>query len=277
MAFENPATKQEYICEQYSTRSNLKIRIDTHERYTVPKADFHAAILGQRNWDQSETVLDVGCGTGSYADPVQDRCRRYIAGDLSIGMLQTLPTSVTEKVNLNAALIPFKDDSMDVVLANHMLYHVIELDQALEEIYRVLKPKGSLIAATNSESYMPEVVELQRYLMKRFGIPADTQVETGSPLLLRFTLENGAQILSRVFPVVERHDLSSALVFSESEPLITYLGSMRRRYERFVPAGTGWDEIAAALREEIDRQIEISGEFRVSKLAGVFVCKKQIG
>ncbi len=37
-----------------------------------------------------------------------------------------------------------------MVLANHMLYHVPDLDRALAEIRRVLKPTGVLIAATNS-------------------------------------------------------------------------------------------------------------------------------
>jgi ubiquinone/menaquinone biosynthesis C-methylase UbiE len=276
MPFLDKQSEQQYIREQYKSKDNLQIRIETHEKYTEPKVDFQAWILDQVDWDGNETVLDVGCGTGGYAEPCTLRCQRYIAGDLSMGMLESLSATVWQKVNLNAETIPFDDETIDVVLANHMLYHVQELPQAIDEIYRVLKPGGALIAATNSANYMPELYDLQVRLAQRFDIDSSVLQDGSNKVLRRFTLENGGQDLRRVFSSVERYDLNGALVFKEPEPLIDYLSTMQKRYAAVQPAGITWENMAELLRDELSQQINEGGDYRVSKLAGVFVCRKQL-
>jgi len=47
-----------------------------------------------------------------------------------------------ERIDVQA--IPYNDASFDVVIANHMLYHVPDLPKALAEIRRVLRPGGLL-------------------------------------------------------------------------------------------------------------------------------------
>ena len=47
--------------------------------------------------------------------------------------------------------LPFADASYDLVAAMWMLYHVPDLDRALAEVRRVLRPGGHLLAVTNGE------------------------------------------------------------------------------------------------------------------------------
>jgi SAM-dependent methyltransferase len=42
--------------------------------------------------------------------------------------------------------LPFEDDSLDLIIANHVLEHIRELPKALKELKRVLKPDALLIA-----------------------------------------------------------------------------------------------------------------------------------
>lgn len=274
MPFSDKRTEQQYIQEQYKTKDNLQIRIETHEKYSEPEVEFHDWILDHVDWNGNESVLDVGCGTGEYAEPTNLRCRRYIACDLSMGMLESLPATIWAKVNLNAESIPFDDETIDVVMANHMLYHVPELPRAIDEIYRVLKPTGSLIAATNSSNNMPQLYDLQVRLTQRFGIDNRVLKDSSNKVLKRFTLENGSQTLGHTFNSIERHDLRGALVFKEPEPLIDYLSTMQKRYAAALPAEMSWKDMAAVLRDEIQQRIDEDGEFRVSKLTGVYVCRK---
>lgn len=275
MKLPDKRCEHEYVSEQYRTKDNLQIRIHTHDQYSQPKVEFHDWVLDHVTWSECEIVLDVGCGSGTYAEPAGRRCHRYIAADLSYGMLRGLSTPFPDRVNLDATSIPVRGNTVDVVLANHMLYHVPVLDEAVREIHRVLKPGGVLIAATNSEDYMPELAELQARLARSFGIEDDDQWERSTNFAYRFSLENGRRALEPVFKHTERYDLPGALIFSDSEPLIDYLGSMRRRFELNYPTGVSWENVVVALRDEIDRHIANNGEFRVHKLAGVFLCKKE--
>lgn len=49
---------------------------------------------------------------------------------------------------LNVEAIPYDDNSFDIVIANHILEHVSDVDTALSEINRVLKPEGIAILQT---------------------------------------------------------------------------------------------------------------------------------
>ena len=116
---------QKHLKEKsYKTAEKLNIRIETHQKYTQPKVEFYDWVLDQIEWGGDETVFDIGCGSGLYASHVSKRCDRYFACDLSHGMLQDGAGKSHKCVNLDAMGIPLADSSADVVLANHMIYHI---------------------------------------------------------------------------------------------------------------------------------------------------------
>jgi SAM-dependent methyltransferase len=260
-----------YLREQYKTKDNLQVRIETHEKYTEPKIDFLAFVLDQVQWNGRETVIDVGCGAGVYIEAARQRCGTYYACDLSLGMLRGLTAPRLSHVNLDAQQLPFADESADVILANHMLYHVPDQDAAVQEIKRVLRPGGRLLAATNSATNMPELAELRHAIFKYFGIPDDL-----FPLRprLSFTLETGHELLGRHFTAVHRHNHPSALVFPHSQPVVDYINSSRNFYMGRLPDNTRWQDVEAVIHREVNGRIAQHGTFRVNKLTGVFVCQK---
>jgi ubiquinone/menaquinone biosynthesis C-methylase UbiE len=251
-----------YVKEQYARENNLATRIRTHELYTEPKRDFTAWLLDQIEWRGDERVVDVGCGAGAYSSAVRARTLHYIAGDLSLGMLQA--TDAPVRVNLDAQRLPLADNRIDVLLANHMLYHVPDKDQALAEFARVLRPGGVLLAATNSATNMMELPRLAQQVARKLG----GELRPGW-VPLEFTLENGAAFLQRHFARVDRIDLPGALVFREAQPLIDYLATSPRYLAGFDETeGRAWQ----ILRELVEAEIAAKGAFRVNKLTGVFRC-----
>lgn len=257
-----------YLRRQYRTQDNLNVRIRTHELYGVPEVDFASWVLDKINWQGNEWVLDVGCGSGIYVEPARERAARYIAGDLSLGMLQKLKQQDLQRVNLDAQALPLADDSVDVLLANHMLYHVPDQDAAVREFVRALHAAGRLLAATNSAGNMAELGTLGNEALALLGVNPSTDI---SPTL-SFTLEGGRSLLERHFAHVERHDLPGALVFPEAEPVIAYLGSSRERFERALPSDSTWEDVVVALKRLLSVHIAEHGHYRVNKLTGVFVC-----
>ena len=260
-----------FVKGQYKTQDNLNVRIRTHELYSEYQVNFPDWILSQISWRGDEQVLDVGCGAGAYVVEASKRCRQYIAGDLSFGMLAGLSNPVSTRVNLNAETLPFADNSFDVILANHMIYHVPDKAKACAEFRRLLHPSGILLAATNSANSMSEFNDLAKQCFARFAgrnIPDPMSYNK-----LPFTLEDGAEILQQSFEQVKRVDKTNALVFPSPQPVIDYLGSARERWDVILGnAGIKWEQLEAALRETVTEHIATHGEFRVNTLTGLFIC-----
>ncbi len=262
--------------QAYDTDDKLNVRYQTHEKYTVPRLDFKAWVLDCIRWQGNERVLDLGAGPGSYFAAVKARIPwgEHVAGDLSLGMVRRQKSldiaAGSRLINLDAQTLPFADATFDVVLANHMLYHVPDVDKAVAEIRRVLKPQGILLAATNSINNMPELRTLYRralLLLTNFKY----QVELLPSEVEGFCLENAASILGRHFFAVARHDLPSALIFPEAEPVIAYLQSTRDLEESNLPEDVTWEEFVSVMEQQVRRLITYSGKMSVKKLAGAIV------
>jgi ubiquinone/menaquinone biosynthesis C-methylase UbiE len=274
MTNSNPLANRDILVnEAYATDENLAIRYQTHDLYSRPKIDFKRWVMEAINWRGDEWVLDIGSGSGSYFELVKECAPngRHVAGDLSIGMVRQAHQNPQgegfELANFNAQHLPFRDDTFDVVLANHMLYHVPEVETALAEISRVLKPIGCLIAATNSLDTMPEIDTLARRACTLLGYPRQEFRTSHSS----FALENGPVMLAHHFRAVARHDLPSAFHFPDVGPVIAYLNSMRALRASQLPGDLSWEEFMNVMEKQITRLIRHFGELQVHKLAGVLV------
>ncbi len=90
-------------------------------------------------------VLDVGAGTGVLCE-LSLACRDDLvlsAADPAEGMLQYCRESV-HTVVAPAETLPFDNNSFDGVLMGEALHHFRNVDAALLEIKRILKPNGML-------------------------------------------------------------------------------------------------------------------------------------
>lgn len=91
-------------------------------------------------------VLDYGCGAGRVVALLREAGINafgcdvfYEGGDYSDVIF---PAAKPYVLRMEGERIPFEDASFDVVLSNQVFEHVPNLDAALSEISRVLKPGG---------------------------------------------------------------------------------------------------------------------------------------
>lgn len=96
-------------------------------------------------------ILDLGCGAGHVSYLLAERfaTSRVIACDLSVEMLDSVRAEATKRQlqNLTTQLgraesLPFQDQSFDIVVSRYSAHHWPDVQQALKEIQRVLRPKG---------------------------------------------------------------------------------------------------------------------------------------
>jgi len=112
-------------------------------------------MLQNAELDASQTVLEIGCGPGFFTIPaatIVGKNGKLIAMDVSTGFLEAVEKKV-KKANLKNVDIMQKDalntglseNSIDkVILFGVIPFPLLPLDKLLPEVYRILKPKGTM-------------------------------------------------------------------------------------------------------------------------------------
>lgn len=267
---------------QYRDSRNLDARAALHRGFSTSTQDWQAWVFDQLELAPGTAVLECGCGPGwlwrQNLARIPANCAITLT-DLSPGMVAEAEAALNEAESAladsgttfqvreaNTEALPFADDSFDVVVANHMLYHVPHLDAALAEIRRVLKPHGRFLAATNGDNHMRELKELA------FRVAGDAVPQKWPQLTFR--LENGRDLLAPYFDHVSLLPFADGLAVTAVEPLMAYLHSMSLTQE--VGADQLREEIAA-LEQHIAATIAAEGAYRIQKETGLFIARNGRG
>lgn len=117
--------------------------------------------LGGKLPEPFEDALEIGAGTGYFSLNLasQGLIGNLTATDISPGMLTSLKKTAAslnipvKTVVTEAEVLPFEDQSFDVVLGHAVLHHIPDLDQAFSEFFRVLKPGGMIVFCGEPSRY----------------------------------------------------------------------------------------------------------------------------
>ena len=214
------------IKEQYNSDKNLNLRSNLHS-YNVNKIDWDVWCFENMKFCKNDKVLELGCGNGKLWLKNKEKIETDLnitLSDFSKSMIKSAKNNLKE-INMdfqykeiNAEKIPYKDETFDVIIAEHMIYFVSNIEKALEEIKRVLKPNGKVYITTNSKNTMNELNELCEKFAPNSGL-------SNNGLSERFNLEEGEKLLKKYFNNVSLNVLEGKIILSESEPLVSYKAS----------------------------------------------------
>jgi ubiquinone/menaquinone biosynthesis C-methylase UbiE len=129
---------------------------EEHFPSTIDPRIYHVKLIREHLGDlRGKRVLDVGCGKGRFARLFKEQePEAEIWGlDISPEMLRFVPEGIHTRAGSMTEL-PFEDRWFDAAYATESLEHAVEIDRAVAEICRVVKPAGRIaIIDKNAEQW----------------------------------------------------------------------------------------------------------------------------
>jgi len=119
---------------------------EEHFPSTIDPRIFHVKLILEHLGDVAgKRVLDVGCGKGRFARIVKERypLAEVWGLDISEQMLRHVPPGIHTRAGTMTEL-PFPDAFFDGAYATESLEHAVEVDRAVAEMCRVVKPGGRI-------------------------------------------------------------------------------------------------------------------------------------
>lgn len=170
------------------------------------------AILAAARVLSTDTVLDVGAGTGFLTEGAAKIARKVIALDFSEAMTRESRVklgggNVEFKIG-NAEQIPLPDASVNAVIGNMILHHCVNPDIAIKDMARVLAPGGRLVLSDlqqhnyeflrkeHADRWLGFEISRVRIMLKQVGF-VDIRVE-GLESCCSTTVEHG-QVMIPMF------------------------------------------------------------------------------
>lgn len=138
-------------------------------------------------------VLDLGCGTGRHSSYLMSKGFEVVCADISWGMLSVASKRFQgERVQCDAAFLPFRDESFATVLYIATLHHLrdeLRL-RSLMEVRRVLKSGGTAIVSVWA-LFQPRFFRMYPSMFLNFlrgGVFRDVHVpwKRGGKILMRY-------------------------------------------------------------------------------------------
>ena len=155
-----------------------------------------------------KTVLELATGTGLIAKHIVNAAAHIEATDASPEMI-TEAKRDTRSAKLHFSVqdmfrLPYANQSFNVVIVSNALHIVPQPEKALQEIKRVLKDDGTLIAPTFTHAGNSFSGKVKAFFMKRVGFPLHSKWTSAE--YLRFLRQNGwavrkSAVLKASFPL----------------------------------------------------------------------------
>jgi SAM-dependent methyltransferase len=154
-------------------------------------------------------ILDAGCGTGALLERLQAMPETRVLGlDFAEEALQFCrQRGHSRLVRGDLTALPLKDASVDVVTALDVIEHVGDDAAAAQEIVRVLKPGGVLIATVPAYRFLWSGHDVALHHRRRYRLGQVQQLVAAAGL----ELAKGTYLLTALFPVAAAQRLMARL------------------------------------------------------------------
>ena len=264
------STMEHDIVDQYKNSKNIDIRINLHDKYSSNPKGWFKWLFEQYDIKPGMRILEIGSGNGKLWKINEDRIDKSLkitVSDISSVMVNDARDNLRGIDNIefkcfDCLSIPFDDDSFDIVIANHVMFYVSDIDKALKEIKRVLKKEGVFYCSAYGKNHMKEITDLVKEYDSRIVLSKINLFDV-------FGLENGKEILSRVFDDTEiRRYENDSLIVDNPDDIEAYILSCHGNQTEYI--SRDYEQFRSYLKRKFKK-----GKFVIQKDAGIFVGYKK--
>jgi ubiquinone/menaquinone biosynthesis C-methylase UbiE len=158
------------------------------ERGQIREQDLYPKLNRWASNRAFEKILDIGCGQGICSQKIDLGQGHYTGIDSSELLIKRASeiynTANTKFLVADALDLPFDDASFDAVFSISLIHLIEDVDEVIDELSRVLKPKGRFFLVTAApsfyesweDSYKEKSLEGKRFIGKRLTFDG-TEVE----------------------------------------------------------------------------------------------------
>lgn len=128
---------------------------EEHFPSTIDPRILHVRVLLETFGDlTNKRILDAGCGKGRFARAIRaDQGQAVIhCMDIALAMLRYVHPPLHPVAGSLTAL-PYADASFDAAYATESLEHAVDIDAAVGELCRVVKPGGSIVVIDKNKDH----------------------------------------------------------------------------------------------------------------------------
>ena len=146
-------------------------RIESAHPWSVGRRDIVLRLLKRLGAAQSDSILEVGCGSGALVEELEAHGYDSVVGlDMSpLAVSAAHSRGVDSVVQGDATALEYEDDSFDIVIASDVLEHLMNERLALSEWNRVLKPSGQLVIFVPAFAFLWSQHDVENQHYRRYS------------------------------------------------------------------------------------------------------------
>lgn len=254
------------LLQQYVDSSNLNASVKLQDRFSSNKHGWYNWTFNNIKLRKKSKILEIGCGNGALwaknIESLNDKVEVTLT-DVCQDMIDDAKLNLDGyNKNFNFKIvdpnnIAYEDESFDIIIANHILFYMNDLDKVLSEIKRVLKVGGRFYCSTIGNDHMKELEEL----MIKFNSNIKISEEK---LSNKFGLDNGEYILQEYFTDIHKHLYKDELVVNDTKGILEYIYSIPGNILEVI------DTKKKEFEVYIDKNIQQNGAINITNSNGLF-------